>query len=465
MSSFTHNVQTPLEEKSLTNLPLNLLFRILSHLDMNDLQSIGKTCTLLRMLANENIVYRNAVIGSNGNMWWTKNVLVDIFDVLNLNRKAMRTLNNHNISLVASLRNVQRKYKLGVVDTARKSISHGPNEVESKENASVKDLNMHLSERTEISREQIAHTAILQGMNQFIELNDKAFRTHSADSDDTYIEENYDEIHSLHELEKNTTFEEDLLKKPPLTPSPTFSNYSRSSTNSVFSSSSPKLLDDDWNNITTDFTRPRDPDYKEVTPTSTESSDSITRLRKSSKVKDKAELFEKLIFRDSRPLKTKKKDNPRMKLPSSLSVNDEDFRKIISPPSEVLPKVGRRSVSRGYLEEIERHCPDYTSETGNPLSIKRVNSRKIANYEQLIMKENSPNCKRVTEKNDENRFQRSHTSPVIESSKPHQRSKLKAVVTNGNKISYRKIDLEIPSNSNTNDYVIRQLDANTNSDI
>lgn len=80
-----------------------------------------------------------------------------------------------------------------------------------------------------------------------------------------------------------------------------------------------------------DFTKSRDPDYKEMTPTSTESSDSITRLRKSNKVKDKAELFEKLIFRDSRPLKTKKKDNPRLKLSSSLSANDEDFRKIISP--------------------------------------------------------------------------------------------------------------------------------------
>lgn len=97
MTLFSCSVQMPLEERSLTNLPLNLLFRILSHLDMNDLQNIGKTCTLLRMLANENIVYRNAVIGSNGNMWWTKNVLVDVFDVLNFNRKAMKTLNSHNI--------------------------------------------------------------------------------------------------------------------------------------------------------------------------------------------------------------------------------------------------------------------------------------------------------------------------------------------------------------------------------
>lgn len=169
---------------------------------MNDLQNIGKTCTLLRMLANENIVYRNAVIGSNGNMWWTKNVLVDVFDVLNFNRKAMKTLNSHNISLVASLRNVQRKYKLGVIDPARKTINYRTNEVESKEKGSVKDLNMDLNEPTEITREQIAHTAILQGMNQFIELNDKAFRTHSADSDDTYIEENNGEIHSLHGLEK-----------------------------------------------------------------------------------------------------------------------------------------------------------------------------------------------------------------------------------------------------------------------
>ncbi|CAI4360228.1 mitochondrial F-box protein MFB1 [Saccharomyces cerevisiae] len=465
MTLFSCSVQMPLEERSLTNLPLNLLFRILSHLDMNDLQNIGKTCTLLRMLANENIVYRNAVIGSNGNMWWTKNVLVDVFDVLNFNRKAMKTLNSHNISLVASLRNVQRKYKLGVIDPARKTISYRTNEVESKEKGSVKDLNMDLNEPKEITREQIAHTAILQGMNQFIELNDKAFRTHSADSDDTYIEENNGEIHSLNGLEKNTTFEEDLVKKPPFIPSPTFSNYSRSSTNSVFSSSSPKLLDDDWNNITTDFTKSRDPDYKEVTPTSTESSDSITRLRKSNKVKDKAELFEKLIFRDSRPLKTKKKDNPRLKLSSSLSANDEDFRKIISPPSDILPKVGRRSVSRGYLEEIERHYPDFNGETTNPLAIKRVNSTKIANYEQLIIKENSSNCKGITEKNDENKFQRSHTSPVIESSKPHQRSKLKAVVTDGNKICYRKIELDNPSGSNTNDHVIKRLDANTDFNI
>lgn len=103
-----------------------------------------------------------------------------------------------------------------------------------------------------------------------------------------------------------------------------------------------------------------------------------------------------------------------MKLSSSLSANDEDFRKIISPPSDILPKVGRRSVSRGYLEEIERHYPDFNGETTNPLAIKRVNSTKIANYEQLIIKENSSNCKGITEKNDENKFQRSHTSPVIE---------------------------------------------------
>ncbi|KOH01054.1 Mfb1p [Saccharomyces eubayanus] len=462
MSSYSYHILTPLEEKSLTNLPLNLLFRILSHLDMNDLQSIGKTCTLLRMLANENIVYRNALIGSNGNMWWTKNVLVDVFDILNFNRKAMLTLKNHNISVVGSLKNVQQKYKLGTLDQVKKTIGYKQRESKKEGNASFKDSNLDLSKCSETPREQVVHMAVIQGMNHFIELNDKAFQTHSADSDDTYIDENNDEIHSLHELEKNTTFEEDLAKKPCFTPSPTFSNYSRSSTNSVFSSSSPKLLDDDWNNIAADFSKSQDPDYKETTPTSTESSDSITRLRKSSKVKDKAELFEKLIFRDSRPLKAKKKDNPRMKLPSSLSVNDEDFRKIISPPSEILPKASRRSVSRGYLEEIERRSPDQTNEMLNSLAIKRINSRKVADYEQLIKRENNINTEKGEENNDENKLQRSHTSPVIEPLKPHQRSKLKAVVTNGSKISYRKIDLD---NSNANDHVIKQLHTNTNSNI
>ncbi|EJS42310.1 YDR219C [Saccharomyces arboricola H-6] len=461
MSSYSHNIQTPLEEKSLTNLPLNLLFRILSHLDMSDLQSIGKTCTSLRMLANENIVYRNAVIGSNGNMWWTKNVLVDVFDVLNFNRKVIRTLNSHNISVVASLKNVQQMYKLGVSDPAEKSISYETLEAEKERNFSVKDLDADPSRHTETSREQFTHMAILEGMNQFIELNDKAFQTHSADSDDTYIDEINDDIHSLHELQKNTSFEEELVRKPSLNPSPTFSNYSRSSTNSVFSSSSPKLLDDDWNNITADF---MNPDCKETTPTSIESSDSITRLRKSSKVKDKAELFEKLIFRDSKPLQTKKKDNPRMKISSSLSINDEDFRKIICPPSETLPKVSRRSISRGYIEEIERRSPDHNSETGNSLVIKRVSSRKVADYERLIKKENSSDSKKITE-NDENKSQRSYSTPVLEQSKTHQRSKLKAVVTNGNKISYRKIDLSTSNDSNVHGHVIKELDANTDSNI
>ncbi|CAI4058547.1 Mfb1p SKDI_04G4350 [Saccharomyces kudriavzevii IFO 1802] len=465
MSSFSHNMQMPPEGKSLTNLPLNLLFRILSHLKMNDLQSIGKTCTLLRMLANENIVYRNAVIGSNGNMWWTKNVLVDVFDVLNINRKAMLTLNNHKISVVASLRNVQQKYKLGMLDPAKKSIGYKTNEVEGENGVSAKNPNLHSSKRTETSKERLARMAILQGMNQFIELNDKTFLTHSADSDDTYIDENNDDIHCLHELEKNTTFEEALIRKPSFTPSPTFSNYSGSSTNSVFSTSSPKLLDDDWNDSTTDFTKSREHDYKEATPSSTKSSDSIMRLRKSSKVKDKAELFEKLMFRDSRPSKTKKKDSPRVKLSSSLSIHDEDFRKIICPPSEVLPKVNQRSFSRGYLEEIDRHDLDHANEQVNSSAIKRINSRKIADYEQLIQRENSPDSKKVSEKNDENKLQRSNTSPVKEMSKSHHRSKLKAVVTNDSKICYRKIDLDNSNNSNADDRVIKQLDANTNSNI
>lgn len=151
-----------------------------------------------------------------------------------------------------------------------------------------------------------------------------------------------------------------------------------------------------------------------------------------------------------------------MKLPSSLSVNDEDFRKIISPPSEILPKASRRSVSRGYLEEIERRSPDQTNEMLNSLAIKRINSRKVADYEQLIKRENNINTEKGEENNDENKLQRSHTSPVIEPLKPHQRSKLKAVVTTGSKISYRKIDLD---NSNANDHVIKQLHTNTNSNI
>ena len=287
----------------------------------------------------------------------------------------------------------------------------------------------------------------------------------SANSDDYPHEEIVTHKNVKDVLSGSGGAEDRVVQKTEIMTSAGFSNYSRSSTNSVFSNSSPKLLDDDWNNITTDFTKSRDPDYKETTPTSTESSDSITRLRRSSKVKDKAELFEKLIFRDSRPLKTKKKDNPRMKLSSSLSVNDEDFKKIISPPFEVLPKVNRRSVSRGYLEEIEKHTPDYTNETVKSLAVKRVNSRKVADYEQLIKKENSPNSKGVIERNDENRFQRSHSSPVLKLSRPHQRSKLKAVVTNGNKICYRKIDLDNPINSNANDNVIKQLNTNTNSNI
>ncbi|CCF58410.1 hypothetical protein KAFR_0E02570 [Kazachstania africana CBS 2517] len=222
---------------------------------------------------------------------------------------------------------------------------------------------------------------------------------HSSKEDD----EEYDNITLISESLSTPVKNKHLLHKNELHPvSPTLSNASRSSPNSIFSDNEWDLSNDDTFNSIIASEEHKDRES---------STDSILKLRDSKKVKDKKKFFEKLILKDNEVLTSEK-------LKRRVSSND-----LVLLDENILPKSSNpRDISQKYLKEVQRiNSNDSTENLGKNSENQRLKN-KVKMYEKNIMQINA-----------------SKGVSVNSGTLNHGRGRLQVIVTPDNKISYKKL--------------------------
>ncbi|QLQ81951.1 hypothetical protein HG537_0G02050 [Torulaspora globosa] len=336
---------------SLTELPLNVLFQIFCFLEREELINIARCCRILRILANESLMLTNNMVELQG--FRNRRLLFDVFDILNGSRNlVMRLTMEYKVSILESVRYVQRRTQMMLL----------------RDEETEEDVR---------NDGKMTYLKILQGFNNLA----------LAAQDCTKSDE-----------EVVTPSEDPVSYEPVVTEtkivSPAASNYSKSSAASIFSDLPPKLSNRGWHSSIYELEHVSDHTDASTSECDTSSStDSIVRLRNSTKVKDKAALFEKLFSQDYEITKSPKKCR-KNKSYGALSPT-------IRPASE------KRSISQGYLEELER-C-----------SLATQNSSYDYDVDLNTLKDQDKKSK---------------------SARPRifRRSKLTAFVTEDNKICYEK---------------------------
>lgn len=405
---------------SLTDLPLNILFNILSNLEAHDLMTVSCTCSMLRTLSNENLIYRNKVKGSNGANWWTRRLVTDVFDILEQKRNFLLTMTTrHNVSVIESLRHIQNKFNLNEEPHRKKTRSYSHSridEVDGSGNIIITKNNNGISSDkrnfTDIisNRDALTYQSILQGIKAVVDSQDENMvdRSHTTK----------DRVHQTYTIGEL---------------SPSTSDKSRSSDDSIFSGK-PILGENEWKA----HDEPSSP-FKGVLNTDTvstgssslsSSSDSLDRLRNSKHVRDKAALFEKLLFKENNETSPKKNirktvhinqpinNDKKVKSYGGLSNSKSMFDFV--PELQLKDGIETRKISDGYIQEVER--------LEGSASPKFLESK--ATSKDLELLKNSANVKERSQCLESTHQQR----------QKHKRSQLKMIITSDNKISYQKID-------------------------
>lgn len=410
---------------SLTQLPLNVLFQIICFLDMEDLRNVSKSCRMLRILANENLILSNHLVELHKyRNEWTQRLLFDVFDILNGSRRLLMKLTlEHNVSIFESVRYIQDRYDLAYSASGKQMLllrNEDPDFVDDVRNANEDYVNDEGKTNTKnCERETLTYLKILQGFHNLAiaapdraeQAAEKTVKTPMKKDDD------------------DTAMYETNLKQT-RTVSPTASNYSRSSAASIFSDLPPKLSDRGWHSSIYELEHVSDDaDACNSDGDSSSSTESIVRLRNSTKVKDKAALFEKLFSRDYEISKSPKKCRKKKSYGAltAATIGPE------LPGSR--PASGKRTISQGYLEELER-CNLPTR--SNPLSSFNEDLQNVhkptLKYQHHLLNEHDTDLKTFTNRLSEE-DDRKNLRPRTRIS---QRSKLTAFVTEDNKICYEK---------------------------
>lgn len=391
---------------SLTDLPLNVLFQILLNLSLEELQPVSRTCKILRSLANENYIYRNNLNDKNirSNMW-TQKLMVDVFNIFNNSRNIIEKLNyQHNISVLGSIRIIQKKYNLGF-NPIKKEIEDKinclleSNHIDPRYLTANVDNNSNKAEnylqlQKSTKKKTLNYLEIFQGShsfasnNQFDSLKEEQ---NSNDVDSIVSNAHSDNNKIINEETDDNSFCTQIQDMEPLTrynaqpvgntSLDTEYDYSKSPANSLFSDVTMKLSDQGTNSSIYEIDAGNDSDI-------TNRSNGFTcQLRTSKKVKDRAALFEKLFSEDS-------------SLTEIVSNNDNYNAFVSSLPtiSKISRSSTRRNISQGYLEELDRF-----NSRDESLGIPKLDMDNTFNE------------------------------------KKHIRRKLKAVIKENNKISYEKI--------------------------
>ncbi|QLL34834.1 hypothetical protein HG536_0H02090 [Torulaspora globosa] len=397
--------RTPL---SLTELPLNVLFQILCFLEREELRNVARCCRMLRILANENLMLSNSLVELHGcRNQWTRRLLFDVFDILNGSRNLLMKLTlEHNVSVFESVRYVQQRCELECQASGTQMLllrNEEENFVEHVRNA---------NENNRKNDGKMTYLKILQGFNNL------ALAARDSNKSETIQEE----------VETPTRSGDPVSYEPALdetkTVSPAVSNYSKSSAASIFSDLPPKLSNRGWHSSIYELEHVSDHTDASTSDSDTSSSaDSIVRLRNSTKVRDKAALFEKLFSEDYEVSKSPKKCRKKKSYGALAATTRPDL-------AGSRPASGKRSISQGYLEELAR-CNLASQPSSLPGSNEEQTSQNpILKYQDHVLNEYDVDINTLEDQTDKRR-----TRPRA---RIFRRSKLTAFVTDDNKICYEK---------------------------
>ncbi|CDO96015.1 unnamed protein product [Kluyveromyces dobzhanskii CBS 2104] len=90
--------------KSLDELPIGVIFQILSQLEFCDLKNVSATCWTLRILTNEKLMYYGILNDSRNQYLWTKRYFLDSLRMLQSNRKGFDFTSLNDTTIFQSLR-------------------------------------------------------------------------------------------------------------------------------------------------------------------------------------------------------------------------------------------------------------------------------------------------------------------------------------------------------------------------
>lgn len=392
---------------SLTELPLNVLFQILCFLEREDLRSVARCCRMLRILANESLMLSNSMVELHG-CRWTRRLLFDVFDILNGSRNLLMKLTlEHNVSIFKSVQYVQQRCELGSQENGTQMLLLGDEDVEDVRN---------VDENNKKNDGKMTYLKILQGFNNL------ALAAHESQT----IPVREKEVETP--TRTNSASYEPTMAETKT--SPAASNYSKSSAASIFSDLPPKLSNRGWHSSIYELEHVSDHTDASTSEGDTSSStDSIVRLRNSTKVKDKAALFEKLLSQDYEISKSPKKCRKKKSYGALAATIGPDL-------SGSRPASGKRSISQGYLEELER-C-NLTSQSSPPPAFNEDQTwqNPTLKYQDHVLNEYDVDIKTLKDQTNMRRPR----------ARLFRRSKLTAYVTEDNKICYEKSEsLNTPS--------------------
>lgn len=335
-------------------LPLDVLLRVLSLLDTDDLTRVSQTCIMLKVLAREAAVLRNFLLGSNSTNFWTRRLATETFAHFDSRRDIVMNLSNcRNFSLISTLNCLQQIYGLGL----------HPRKAVCRQSSNFDDI------ESNAYHELIGDIRNIAGTHMRIEKK----------------------------IYQNPVGQES-------------SPDSRHSSDSIFSEH--HISDNEWNVSLAEMELSKDP-IPSSTSTASTDEDSISKLRYSNKVKDKAALFERLLSRESIPVTFKKKYKYRN-----------------SPYRNVQNNNNSKNISRDYLEEIEKSnnsTPITTSLSPSNTPLKPIVSALQSKYDHF-KQDLLDNDRARNQKNDGIRLASKY------------RSKLKVSVRSDNTVFYERIE-------------------------
>lgn len=402
--------------ESLIELPLNVLFRILCFLELEELRNVARCCKLMRILANENLMLTNNLVELNSSRdQWTRRLFFDVFDILNGSRHVLMKLTMESrVSIFDSVRYVQQKCELGYSANESQLLLMQNEDLDFMND--IRDAKENYESGTkDRGKETLTYLKILQGFHNLA--------LASPDNTEEITAPVQDDEDLATPVKNDTTIFQPCPKQT-RTISPTTSSYSKSSEGSLFSDLPPKLSDRGWHSSIYELEHVSDhASASDSEDDSSSSNDSMVRLRNSTKVKDKAALFEKLISKDFGLLSNPKKCQAR-KSYGALSAENVDSR----------PASTKRTISQGYLKELERCNLPSRSSTPILQEDPTRTDRSISKYQDHILSEYDIEIEALTDFQDD-----SGKRPRKLNSRISQRSKLKAFVTEDNKICYERL--------------------------
>ncbi|QEU62577.1 Mfb1 [Kluyveromyces lactis] len=105
ISGKMHEGDSPVvSPKSLDELPINVIFQILSELKFSDLKNVSATCWTLRILTNEKLMYYSILHDPKNQYLWTKRYFLDSLRMLQRNRRGFDFVSLNDTTFFQSLR-------------------------------------------------------------------------------------------------------------------------------------------------------------------------------------------------------------------------------------------------------------------------------------------------------------------------------------------------------------------------